>query len=72
MSEKPVSVPFDVIELIGPLAKAVAAANQQIRTEHYFHLELRYPGDGRVGHIDGDSPDDTFRFAWSPDDKDQL
>lgn len=70
MSEQSISLPIDVIEQIAPVARAVAAANQALGssdTLHYFHCEIRVPGDGRVAQIDGDDPYNSFHFGWDPD-----
>lgn len=69
MSEQPTNLPLDVIQRIAPLVRAVVAANAEIESQHYFHLEVRYPGDGRVAEIDGDFPDTHFRFAWNPNEE---
>lgn len=75
MSEQPTSLPFDVIEKIAPIARAVAEANQSMEgSDHsyYFHLEVRAPGDGRVAEIDGDDPYKMFRFGWDPEQGEEL
>ena len=74
MSEQPTSLPFDVIAQIAPVARAVAAANKapgKSDIPHYFHLEIRVPGDGRVAQVDGDDPYNSFYFGWDPDQEDK-
>lgn len=74
MSEQPTSLPIDVIEQIAPVVRAVAAANRALEgsdSPHYFHCEIRVPGDGRVAQVDGDDPYNSFYFGWNPDQEDK-
>lgn len=69
MSEQPTSLPIDVIEQIGPVARAVANANQALEgsdSPHYFHFEVRTPYDGCVAKVDGDDPYESVHFGWNP------
>lgn len=74
MSEQPTSLPIDVIEQIGPVARAVSNANQSLEgSQHpyYFHVEVRAPGDGCVAQVDGDDPYNMFHFGWDPEQNDK-